>query len=144
MFRKVKDVVKMVFCTGIFVMGLTACSMQQDDKLAEGFDAEVVKAAAQELVGYINEDNMEAFCSVPMGEEMRNATTVDGMKSVFAQYIGDRGDFKKYKSCVVVGAKDQEGNDYAAAVVVAKYENQTVTYTITYDKEMNLIGFYLK
>lgn len=143
MFKTLKNAGKLILCAGVLALGLTACGVQ-DDKLAEGFDAEVVKATAQELVDYINEDDIEAFCAVPMGEEMRTATTVDGMKSVLDQYIGNRGAFEKYKSCVAVGAKDKEGNDYAAAVVVAKYENQTVTYTITYDIEMNLIGFYLK
>ena len=60
------------------------------------------------------------------------------------QNIGNRGAFVEYKSNVAVGAKDSEGVDAAVAVVVAKYENKTVTYTMSYDKEMNLIGFYFK
>lgn len=145
MFAKSKKISCILLFACFLIATLTACNFGiRDDKLAEGFDAEEVKAKAQKLIGYINDDNLEDFCAVPMSDEMKKATTVDSMKLVFDQYIGKRGEFVKYKSCVAVGAKDPEGNDYAAAVVVAKYENQTVTYTISYDLDMNLVGFYLK
>ena len=103
-----------------------------------------MKAAAEALIGYINEDDLEGLCSVPMSELMKEAMTVEQMEAVLEQNLGNRGAFVEYKSNVAVGGKDSEGVDAAVAVVVAKYENKTVTYTISYDKEMNLIGFYLK
>lgn len=127
---------------GLMVFGLTACGASQ--KLSEDFDENEVKAAAESLIGYINEEDLEGLCSVPMSEPMKGAMTVEQIGAVLEQNIGNRGAFVEYKSNVAIGAKDPDGADAAVAVVVAKYENRTVTYTISYDKEMNLIGFYFK
>ncbi len=131
-----------LLAAGLMLIGLTACGVSQ--KLSEDFDETEVKAAAEALVGYINEDDLEGLCSVPMSDLMKEAMTVEQMEAVLEQNLGNRGAFVEYKSNVAVGGKDSEGVDAAVAVVVAKYENKTVTYTISYDKEMNLIGFYLK
>ena len=131
-----------LLAAGLMLIGLTACGVSQ--KLSEDFDETEVKAAAEALVGYINEDDLEGLCSVPMSDLMKEAMTMEQMEAVLEQNIGNRGAFVEYKSNVAVGAKDSEGVDAAGAVVVAKYENKTVTYTMSYDKEMNLIGFYFK
>ena len=131
------------FALLLTVITLAACG--RSNKLSEKFDEAEVQAAAEKLVDYINADDVEGFCSVPMSEEMKETMTPEYTKSVFDQYIGNRGAFVEYKSNTVVGATRQgTGEECAAAVVVAKYENQKVTYTISYDVDMNLIGFYLK
>lgn len=127
----------------LLAVSLAACG--RSGKLSEKFDEETVKAAAEALVDCINADDVEGFCSVPMSDEMKTTMTPEYTQSVFEQYIGNRGAFVEYESNTVVGATRQGTNeDCAAAVVVAEYENQKVTYTISYDADMNLIGFYLK
>lgn len=145
MFAKFKKTGIVLLLTCALTAMLTACNFGvQDDPLPEGYDAGAIKAEARKLIEYINEDDWEAFCSVPMTDEMKETMTVGSMEKILNQYIGDRGAFVKNKSMVVIGAKDSDGNDYAAAVAVVKYENQSVTYTITYDRDLNLVGFYLK
>lgn len=124
------------------VLVLTACGSSQ--KLSEEFDEQEVKLTAEALIDDLGEENFEDFCAAPMSEKMAAATTPESMSTVVSQYMGNRGAFVEYKSSVVVGAKDEAGGNCAVAVVVAKYENQTVTYTISFDQEMKLIGFYLK
>lgn len=127
----------------LFAVSLLACG--RSGKLSDKFDEETVQAAAEELVDYINADDVEGFCSVPMSDEMKATMTPEYTQSVFDQYIGNRGDFVEYQKNTVIGATRQgTGEDCATAVVIAKYENQKVTYTISYDADMNLIGFYLK
>lgn len=134
---------KCVLVLAMLVMaaGLTACGAQ---KLGDAFDEAAVKETAETIIGYINEDDIEGFCNVQMSEKMQEVTTVESMTEVFDQYIKDRGAFVEYKNNVVVGSTDDNGNECAVAVLVAKYENQTVNYTISFDADMNMIGFYLK
>lgn len=132
----------LVLTVMIFLPVLMACGNSQ--KLSEQFDEQAVKSAAETLIGYLSEEDVESFCAAPMSEKMEAATTPESMSAVVSQYIGNRGAFVEYKSNVAVGAKDENGEACAVAVVVAKYENQTVTYTISFDQEMKLIGFYLK
>lgn len=126
----------------IFLPVLMACGSAQ--KLSEDFDEQEVKAAAETLIGYLSEEDMESFCAVPMSERMKEATTPESMSTVVSQYIGNRGKFVEYKSTVAVGGTDETGEACAVVVSVVKYENQTVTYTISYDKQMRLIGFFFK
>ena len=133
--------VAILVLTMMLTMGLMACGTQE---LSEEFDEATVKAAAEELVGYVNVDDVEGFCSVPMSAQMKEAMTVETTQSIFDQYLSDKGAFIDYTNCVVVGATDDAGVNSAVVLLIAKYENKTVSYTISYDVDMNLIGFYLK
>ena len=131
-----------LICTVVMVFCLSACGGTQE--LSEAFDEAYVKAAAEELIGYVNEGDVEGFCSVPMSADMQEAMTVESVQQIFDQYLGTKGAFVEYKSIVAVGATDKTIGECAVVVVAAEYENLTVQYTISYDTEMNLVGFFLK
>lgn len=127
----------------LLIVTLAACG--RSGKLSEKFDEAEVKATAEKLVDFVNAGDVDGFCSVPMSAEMKETMTPENTKSVFDQYLGNKGAFVEYISNTVVGVTNQStGEACAAAVVVVKYENQKVTYTISYDTDMNLIGFYIK
>lgn len=113
-------------------------------KLPENFDEAKVKAQAELVLGYLNDNNLESFCQVPMTDKMKLATTVEAMETVVAQYMGNRGAFQEYKSITPVGAKDSDGNPCVTVVAVAQYENQRVTYTVSFNEKLEMIGFFLK
>lgn len=123
---------------GILLMG---CGTT---KLPENFDEAKVKAQAELVLGYLNDNDLESFCQVPMTDKMQQVTTVESMETAVAQYMGNRGDFQEYKSITPVGTKDSDGNPCVAVVAVAQYENQRVTYTVSFNEELEMIGFFLK
>ena len=43
-----------------------------------------------------------------------------------------------------MGQKDKAGTDYAVAVVVADFENGKVTYNVSFDTNMEIVGFWMK
>ena len=131
-----------IICTVMMVIGLCACGGTKE--LSEAFDEAAVKASAEELIGFINEDDVEGFCAVPMSADMQDAMTVESVGQIFDQYLGKKGDFVEYNSIAVVGATDKTFGECAIVVVSAEYENLTVQYTISYDTDLNLIGFFLK
>jgi hypothetical protein len=49
----------------------------------------------------------------------------------------------KFKDIAVTGTTSDDV-DYAVAVVVAEYEDQTFTYTISFNTDMQLAGLYYK
>lgn len=135
---------KMMVLLGALVMAVSLCACGGTKELSDAFDEATVKSAAEELIGYVNDDDVEAFCSVPMSDAMKENMTVENTKQIFDQYLGKKGAFVEYKSIVVVGATDKTIGECAVVVVSAKYENMTVQYTISYDTEMKLVGFFLK
>ena len=44
----------------------------------------------------------------------------------------------------MVGQKDKDGTDYAVAVIVAAFEKGNVAFTLSYDTDMQIIGFWMK
>ena len=113
-------------------------------KLSEKFDENTVKASAQNAIRLLNDGEFEKFCTDLPREDLKAGFTVDVMKNAIAQIMPNAGAFVEFSSESVVEQKDKDGNVFAVSVIVAKYENQKVTYTISFDENMKLIGFYLK
>jgi len=137
-----KKKIMLFICTMLIAVGLCACGGVKE--LSENFDETTVKAAVEELLDYVNEGDAEGFCSVPMSEAMAENMTVESTQQIFDKYLGNKGAFIEYNSITIVGADDKTIGDCAVAVVSAKYENMNVQYTISYDTDMNLVGFFLK
>ena len=128
----------MVMAAAVFL--LTGCG---STKLSADFDEEKVKTAAQEAIGYMVAGEYEE-CVGLMSEEMQAAVSAEILASNMETVAGQKGAFQEYKSSSVLGQKNQEGTDYAVAVIVAAFENGNVTFTISYDKDMQMIGFWMK
>ena len=118
---------------------LTGCGT----KLSADFDEEKVKTAAQEAIGHLAAGEYEE-CVELMSEEMQAAVTAESLASNMETMAGQKGAFQEYKSSSVVGQKDKDGTDYAVAVVVAAFEKGNVTFTVSYDTDMQIIGFWMK
>ncbi|NCB50948.1 MAG: DUF3887 domain-containing protein [Clostridia bacterium] len=112
-------------------------------KLPEGFDEAEVIATAENAVTTLNSADYEALCAL-WSEELRNQLTPESFESAVDQVMPDAGEFVEFTSETVSSQKDADGNDFVVALLVAKYENQKVTFTISVDKDLMLIGFYLK
>lgn len=112
--------------------------------LSDKFDEVSVKEAAQNSIKLLNEGEFEKFCTDLPREDLKSVLTVDVMKNAIAQVMPNAGAFVEFSNESIISQKDKAGNENAVAVIVAKYENQKVTYTISFDEEMKLTGFYLK
>ncbi len=117
-------------------LSLIGCS---GTKLSGDFDEEKVKAAAQEAIDHLVAGEYEACVSL-MDEEMQAAISAANMEAMNEQ----KGAFQEYKSCSVVGQKDKDGTEYAVAVVIAAFEKGNLTFTVSFDKEMKMHGFWMK
>ncbi len=127
----------------ILILGtiLTGCT---STKLSEDFVEDDVKTAAEEIVTLMNDNDFEAIYNKE-GSVLQGALTADGLQDAVDQLMSDAGAFEKYDSEVVMGSKDKTTKeDYAVAVLVAVYEEKKITYTISFNKDMELIGFYMK
>lgn len=112
-------------------------------KLADGFDEAEVKEAAKAAVTALNDADYKAF-SQQLDSSIKESLSENGVKAAIAQVMPDAGAFQSFESETAVGQKDQNGDDCAVVVLKAVYENQTVTYTISLNADLKLIGFYLK
>lgn len=134
---------KVVSLITVFLAMLVLFSGCGAAPLAASFDEAKVKDGAKASITALDEKKFEEFSAL-VSESIKSSLSAEVMKKAIDQVMPNAGKFKEYTSQTVAGTKDKDGNDCAVAVMTAKYENQKVTYTITFDKEMKIVGFYLK
>ncbi|MGO3751679.1 MAG: DUF3887 domain-containing protein [Peptoniphilaceae bacterium] len=131
---------KIIVCLIVCVTLLTGCT---GSGLSDNFDEEEVREQAKEIITIINNENSEELLEMST-EESREALTKATLEEVYTS-INEGGEFNKFEDISVAGHEDESSEEEFAVVVVnSKYENKNFTYTITFDKEMKLAGFYYK
>ena len=79
----------------------------------------------------------------PPGQPYEEASDV--LQGVFDPVFDKLGAFTEIRDVGLYGAADSKtGEEYAVAIVAAKYENGTAAFTISYDKDFQIVGLYVK
>ncbi len=126
--------------TILSVLLLTACSAPA---LSADFNEEEVKRLAQDVVSLLNAQDSDGLRAV-FTEQMNTAITDDVFVQIYAAIEGG-GKFEAIDNITVVGSTDKStGEEFATTVVAAKYESKSFTYTITFNKQMQLAGLYYR
>lgn len=135
-----KTLAIILLSTILSVVLLTACNAPA---LSADFNEDDVKRLAQDVVSLLNAQDSEGLRSL-FTEQMKTAISDDVFVQIYAAIEGG-GKFEAIDNITVVGSSDKStGEEFATAVVNAKYENQTFTYTITFNKQMQLAGLYYR
>lgn len=137
---KVRKGISMVLILAMSMLMLIGCS---GNKLSEDFDEDKVKAAAQEAIDHLVAGEYEE-CVALMSDELQAAVSAEVLTANMEAIAGQKGAFQEYKSSSVVGQTDKDGTEYAVVVIVAAFEKGNMTFTVSFDKEMNMIGLWMK
>lgn len=123
------------------LLSFVACA---SSKLADIFKEDEVTDRAKSVVATINTLDYDAIVSV-MREDLQSQVTADTFENAWGPLLNDAGAFVEFKTVVTYGQKDKTtGDDYAVCVLVCKYENASQTFTISMDKDLEIIGLYMK
>ncbi len=135
---------KRTFFTAILftvtLLFLAGCS---STKLADAFDAETVETMAREAADHLIAGEYDENIAM-MSDVMKNALSAEILAENMDTMNEQTGSFVEYKSTAVVGQKDKDGRDLATAVIVAAFEKRNVTYTITFNTDMEVDGLFMK
>lgn len=126
-----------VLMAGVF----TGCG---STKLAESFDQQNVTDTAEEVLDLLNVEDYEGVTTA-FSEELAEVLPAEKLEETVKPILQEAGTFEEYESSTVIGQNNkQTGEDNAIAVIVAKYENKKLTYTVSFDPEMEINGLYVK
>lgn len=107
------------------------------------FNGQQVKETAENIIRLYSDDEYEAVVEY-MTDDMKkvlNAPTLQLSKGQLA--TADFGKLLAFGEMYASEAK--QGSEFFAMVQVSvSYENTSIAYTLTFDEEMKLAGFYLK
>lgn len=120
---------------------LSGCS---STKLSDSFNKDTVEKSAKQVIEYLNNADYDSVTNL-FRDDLKKDLSADTLKNAVEKTYSNAGKFDDYKSISILGQKIKSTKeDSAVAIVVAKYEKQKVTFTITFDTDMKLIGLYMK
>ena len=138
--RTIKTVLSVVMILALS-MGMIACA---GGKLPEGFDKDEIGTSAEEIVGLATEGDYDSII-LALRDDLKTSITADQLKEGWAATYEKAGAFKSISKTVFSSAKDKTtGEEYAVVQVMAKHENANLVYTLSFDKDLALVGLYLK
>lgn len=129
-----------LFFTLCLVCLLTGCT---STKLADVFDEEQVQEAARTVVDNLLAGEYEADIAM-MSPALQEALSAETLAANMEMMNGKTGAFREYKSMAAVGQKNAQGGDMAVVVIVAAFEKGNVTYTVTFNTDMEVDGLWMK
>jgi len=121
----------------MLLMTLAACNSSNIE-----YDKDAAIAAAEDVVDVINTRDYEAITAL-FREDLQADVTADSLEAAWDSSLQEAGEFVGYKK-ETTRAVNQAGVDYIVVVLVSEYENNSLTYTISFDTDMNVAGMYMK
>lgn len=113
-------------------------------KLSDKFDNTTLTAAGENVVALFSAKEFEKLNGL-VREDAKDALSAEVLSGAYDQVMGKAGNFAEFGKVKIVGYTDkQTAAEYAVVVQQVKYENKTAIYTMYFDINMELTGFYIK
>ena len=138
--KMIKTALSVVMVLALSV-GMIACA---GGKLPEGFDKDEVGSAAEEIVGLATTGDYDSIINA-LRDDLKSSITADQLKEGWAPLFEKAGAFDSITKTVFSSTKDKTtGEEYAVVQLMVKHENANLIYTLSFDKDLALVGLYLK
>lgn len=127
--------IKLLLMMALSCVMLVGCS---SSKLSESFDEQELKTTTEEVIQMLcngEYDKIEAMSN----QVLIDAKVTDKLGEVWEPLAKELGKFESYEKEAVVG----NDND-ATVIIITKFENGKAKFTISYNEDMQLIGFFIK
>lgn len=106
------------------------------------FKEQMVRAQMQNVITWVEEEDYEALREHSISL-LQPSFTGNSFSQAKATISEDWGEQKAYGNFYLFQLH-QMGKKYAVGQVTVSYENTNVTYTLTFDEDLNLAGLYIK
>lgn len=133
-----------VFLLAGMLAGVGAgCAGEQ--KLSDQFDEAEVKSQAEEVIRLLNDGEVDTLVDDEWNTMLKSALDKDAVRTQVLPIIEELGAFESFDKEAVTGGKDPDTEqEYAVAVIKAQYEKRKAQFTISFDEDMKVGGFYIK
>lgn len=134
--RTIKPILGIVLVFVLTAFLAVGCTSRLSDKFDE---KQAEKIATLSCTGKIS----EAYGL--LSDLLKAQVTEEQITAGIEGTIEPLGEFEKINGTNVSSQKDKDtGTEYALAIVIAKFEEGKAQFTISFDTEMNCVGFYIK
>lgn len=133
-----------LLCAFALVFSLCACSSTSTISVPDGLDKNTLILSGQAVVTKLSKGEYDAVQAM-FREDVASALSETAVEDMALAYLSDAGKFKKFSSTEAFGKTDTaSGERYGVVMVVAKYEEEKLTFHVGFDTEMQLIGLSIE
>lgn len=143
--KKITERLKRLSILAVLCCVLMAIGGCGSTKLADCYDKREIEERALEIINDVQVRGAKVVLEELMREDFIGNIDLDEMDGSCKTYTRSLGNFLTYSQKTVIGKHyDDTDEDFAVILVTATYEDGEVNYTLTFDKDMKLVGFYPK
>lgn len=133
------------YISGIIMAAVMLAGCAGSQKLSDKFNEEEVKEAAREVIEILNDQDVDTLVDEKWNSTMKSMAGKEMVTEQILPIIEELGAFEEFDKEAVTGSKDKDTEqEFAVAVVKVKYEKRKAQFTISFDEDMKVGGFYIK
>ncbi|WP_373898689.1 DUF3887 domain-containing protein [Haloimpatiens sp. FM7315] len=130
--KRFSKVIMMILCVAmIFSCGCGA------KKLSASYSEDKLKTASEEIIKDLNDEKYEEVTD-KLSKDIKDKLPASKLEEVWDKYK-EMGDYQSISKIAF-----QEKDNYAVVVAVAKFKEGKVIFTLSYNKDMELVGIFIK
>lgn len=130
-----------MFAGMLAMLFLTGCSQNQ---LSDKFDEETVKEEAMKAVEFFNKRDYQSILDMGV-DELQQSFTAEQFAQASDPYLDKCGEFQEIEKTVAAGSEnEQTGKQFGGVVMIGKYANGKIQFTIAFDEDMKLVQFNIQ
>lgn len=120
---------------------LTACS---SNKIPEGFTETELTSKVNEIVSLLNDNKVNEVYSM-FRSDVQAMLKLEDLEVIIQDKFEQVGTFKEVTQIAFTDTEDPSTSElYAVVIVVCEHEEGKTTYTLSFNEELELVGFFVK
>lgn len=120
---------------------LVGCS---SNNVPEGFEEETLNQKAESIVTLLNNNQLDEVFAM-FRSDIQTMVSVEELDKIISDKLAVIGDFKEISQIAITDTKDPSTSElYAVVIIVSEHEDGKSTYTISFTKSLEIVGFYIK
>ena len=120
---------------------LVGCS---SNNIPEGFDEETLNQKAESIVSLLNNNQLNEVYTM-FRSDIQTMVSVEELDKIISDKLEVIGSFKEISQIAITDTKDPSTSElYAVVIIVSEHEEGKSTYTISFNKTLEIVGFYIK
>lgn len=122
----------------LFLVGCTA------NNVPEGFEEDDLKQKAESIVQLLN-NNQLAEVYAMFRPDVQAMVTMEDLNKIISEKLELIGEFEEISQIAITDTKDPSTSElYAVVIIVSEHKDGKSTFTVSFNKTLEIVGFYIK
>lgn len=125
----------------VSILLLTACS---SNKIPDGFNENDLNQKAEEIINLLNENNVDEVYAM-FRTDVQAMIKLEDLEVIIQDKFNQVGTFKEISQVAITDTKDPNTSEvYVVVIVSSDHDKGRTTYTLSFNKELEIVGFFIK